>query len=398
MASFETCIKGAPRRDGTWNLKLRITHHRDSRWLPTNITVHADEVTRKGAIKSRAILDKAEDLLRAVRASASKLSPFALEDMTVDQLAEWIRRDLSDRGWRLDFRKFCMDELATMTESTAASRRAAVNSFFRWKGVPEMDINDLRSRDILDWSDSLEPKACAVDYPRVLATLFRIARRKYNDPDAEKPLIPRDPFEGFDKKAPARQGQRPLSVEELQAFMDLHPENANERWSRDLFVLSFALFGANMADMYELEPPVDGWLRYLRKKVRRKKTARAAEIQIRVPEQIAPLVERYRNPGPGPWLSISHKVSTIKNASILVDKYLHRLQERYGLKRFSFNAARHTFGTLAHSAAGIDIDTVDEAMSHNGYLPLARIYIERDWSYINDEMAKLFALFRWPDK
>lgn len=397
MATFDTCIKGRPRRDGTWNLKLRITHRRQSRWLATSITVHADEVTRRGGIKSRAVLDKSEDLLRQVRAAAATLSPFALEAMTVEDLVAFISEELRGRGWRLDFPTWARERIAAMPGGTRGNYALALRSFIRWRGVEAFDINDIRARDIREWSDSLEPKQAAVTYVRYLGTLHRLARTQFNDPDGERPLIVRNPFEDFSKKKRPSEGQTSIGIDGIQALLDAQPDTPAMRLAVDAFIVSFALFGINLADLWQLAPPVDGWLVFTRKKMENRKRRRDAEIRIRVPKQIAPYIERLRaRHTPGRWLRFCEHFTSVQSATICINAQLRRWQEGAGWRDFTMNAARHSFGTIAHTRAGVSRDIVDQCLGHNGSLPLTDIYIEKDWQMLNEEAGKVLRLFRWP--
>lgn len=55
MATFRTCIFSHQRRaDGTYNIKLRITHHRKSRWISTTLYALPDDLTRGLKIKPSA--------------------------------------------------------------------------------------------------------------------------------------------------------------------------------------------------------------------------------------------------------------------------------------------------------------------------------------------------------
>lgn len=396
MATFDTCIKGAPRRDGTWALKLRITHRRQSRWLPTNITVHADEVTRRGAIKSRAVLDRSEDLLRTVRAAAARLSPFALEAMDVDGLVAYIKGELAGRSWRLDFPEWSETEISGYKSGTAAAYRSALVSFCRWRRQDHFDINAITARDVRDWSDSLEPKRCAVTYPRLLSHLHRQARRKFNDPDAPVPLIARDPFETFDKQDRPANGQQSLGVAGIQELLDLDPDTGPRRYALDVFLLSFALLGVNFADLWTMAPPRDGWLEYYRQKTRDRGRKSDAYVRVRVPDQVAPIVERLRSRrSPGLWLSLQEHFKYEKEAIHAVNSALHTLQRKKGLRSFTLYAARHSWATIAQNSAGLAGDVADACLAHRAKNPLKDIYIERDWDFLNAQAAKVLKLFDW---
>ena len=59
-ATFKTEIrKHQQREDGSYNIKLRITHKRRSRWIPTNITITPQDLTARGdKVRTQAVLDK----------------------------------------------------------------------------------------------------------------------------------------------------------------------------------------------------------------------------------------------------------------------------------------------------------------------------------------------------
>ena len=66
-----------------------------------------------------------------------------------------------------------------------------------------------------------------------------------------------------------------------------------------------------------------------------------------------------------------------------------------GLPPFTFYAARKTWATIARKA-GVEKATIDECLIHVGELKMADIYIERDYSLLNEANRKVLAMFEWP--
>ena len=63
MATFKTCIfKNHLRKDGTYNVKLRVTHKRVTRKISTPYYVDAKYVTSEFEIIDKELLDLCEDL------------------------------------------------------------------------------------------------------------------------------------------------------------------------------------------------------------------------------------------------------------------------------------------------------------------------------------------------
>lgn len=74
MATFRTCIFSHQRRsDGTYNIKLRITHHRKSRWISTTLYAMPDDLTRGLKIKNEKINRKCREF--AMRVYGNSMVP-----------------------------------------------------------------------------------------------------------------------------------------------------------------------------------------------------------------------------------------------------------------------------------------------------------------------------------
>jgi integrase len=81
----------------------------------------------------------------------------------------------------------------------------------------------------------------------------------------------------------------------------------------------------------------------------------------------------------------------------MINKGLKRIGEKLGVDDLEFYAARHSWATIARSAAvGIDKYTVHEALNHSdSRMKITDIYIDRDWSNIWNANKKVLALFNW---
>ena len=62
MATFKAEVyKHQKRSDGTWNVKIRVTHNREKKYLSTSIYVKPDDITRSFKLKKN-ITDKTDKL------------------------------------------------------------------------------------------------------------------------------------------------------------------------------------------------------------------------------------------------------------------------------------------------------------------------------------------------
>ena len=404
------------RKDGTYNVKIKIYHNYGQRYLATSLWARPSDLTRSLKIKSPEILAKCGELVARMQSALSDVNPFDLKAASVDWVCEHIRAAMQADTFRLDFFEFADGWITCKAETTRRNYEGALRSLERYLGKRELDVNDITRRLILDymeatdaenklqWSHSKgrlvetsKPKGggTASRHVMKLAHIYDAARARYNDEDTGRILIPRDPFSRIEYHLPPSEGQKNLGADLMQRIIDAQTDDPLERVALDAFVLSFALMGANFADLYEAVPPREGVWRYNRAKTRSRRADRA-EMVVYVPACVCARVARLMGPSPGIWwLGALRALDPDKNvASQRVNRALGNWCRKNGVERFTFYAARHTWATLARKA-GVEKALVDECLCHVGDYELTDIYAERDWDLINGANARTLALFSW---
>ena len=410
---------GSRRKDDTRQLFIRVTFKRKSRKIATTITCHPEDVSRSGKVKSPAILNKYDALVRQMRDAASQLSPFALDAMEVDDVVAHVRKVIAGQAFRLDFVAFGRDAVKNRTNGTQANYSAcldALAAYAKTLGKETIDVNDITKSLLLDFRDWVQTPAFAasrhgrgvsaeqaVRYLAKLATIHRLAKERYNDEDAGVINIPRSPFTSLKLTAPLAGGQvqTNLGVPMMQrvisaALLLAETPKADEGLAVALsaFVLSFGLMGMNGADLYEAKPLKDGVITYNRKKTRTRRDD-AALMKVTVDERLAPLVAVLSSGRGGWWLDRLRRYAHQQSLDARLNRNLRRWCRYEGLPEFTFYAARKSWASIARNNAGVDKATVDECLCHRGDLRLADIYIEKDWSLLWKANAKVLDLFSW---
>lgn len=234
-------------------------------------------------------------------------------------------------------------------------------------------------------------------YLAKLSHIFAAAKDKYNDEDAGLIVIPRSPFSAFRLSAPlsGEQVQSNLGAEVMQRVIDATPTDEEIRLALDAFVVSFALMGANLADLYEAKAPRGGWWSYERRKTRTRRDDKAL-LSVRVDERARPFIARlaWHSRG-GWWFPRLRAAAPPESITGKINRGLRRWCKSEGLPPFTFYAARKTWASLARNKAGVDKATIDECLCHRGDLRLADIYIERDWEVLARANARVLDLLRW---
>ena len=323
-------LPSSRRADGTWNVKLRVTYRRQSRWLPTPIFLTQSQLTRSYKIKDATTLLNAQRHEAAARAALAELPPFWLEGRTVDDAVAWLRCRLGRGAFRLDILAFGEQVAQGKGEGTAKAYRVALNSFSKFLGRDVCDVSELTRALVQDWADSLSAGTAPV-YVSKLRHVWEQARLRYEG------RITGEPFAGIRFPQAMRGGQRSLGVEAMQKIIMARTDDAKERRALDWFVLSFALMGMNYIDLLWAQAPRRGVLEYRRRKTRERR-ADGALMRVRVPDCLAPFVARQRARNGAYWL----RARRGGNELVLANDINARLKawaEREGLPEFTFYAA-----------------------------------------------------------
>lgn len=410
-------VPGNRRQDGTYNVKIRVTSGGQYRRIPTNIYAAPSDLTRGLRIKSPDILNKTDAIIADMRRAVGAISPFDLEGRDIDWVVGRIRRELAaPESFHLDFFEFAEGFLKSKKPQTAGIYYTALAALERFLGKRELDVNDVTKRLLEKFSDHLakepkmvrqrngsykpsksakDPGRASARYISYLAHIYAAARTKYNDEDTGEIRIPRSPFAAVRTAAPVPvHGQRNLGRELVQEIISYRTDDPAMRMALDLFVVSFALMGANLVDLWNAAPFRGRTWVYNRAKTADRRPDHA-EMRVDVPKELAPYLGRLASGEGGWWLAAIHaRYSTRANCNSLVNRLLTKWCKERDVRPFTLYAARHSWATIARQA-GIEKATVDECLAHVGDFAIADIYAERSWANINAANAKVLSLFSW---
>ena len=416
MITFKPIIiPGNRRKDGTWPVCIRVTFKGKSRRLATTLVCKAADITRTHRIKDATILNKAEALVARMRDAVNDISPFDLEARDVDWVVGKIKDNLSGEDFRLDFFAFAEAFISSKGVSTRSAYTSALNALERFLKCRKIDINAITRQMLLEFMEMVDneprmhydrktgmtvpsgvgkkiPNAASSRHIAKLEHIYNAAREKFNDEDADRIPIPKNPFSKIRKVHPASVGQENLGVGLMQRIISAQVDSGPMRTALDAFILSFGLMGANMADLYFAKPFTGQWV-YNRQKTRTRRADRA-QMRVTVPEELSGVIERLKGEG-GWWLNELHRFASSKDfCTARVNRCLRKWCEENGIEPFTFYAARHTWASLCRNA-GVDKSTVDDCLGHIGDYRATDIYAERAWDLVQDANRKVIEMFDW---
>lgn len=416
MITFKAIIiPGNRRKDGTYPVNIRVTFKGKTRRLPTTLVCSPADLTRTLKIKNATILNKSDALIARMRDSVKDLSPFDLETQDVDWVVRHIKDSLTREDFHLDFFEWSDRYILTKTPTTRRAYSCALNTLERFLGKRSLDINAISRSLLLEFMEMVDneprihydvktgervpskaskiPRAASTRHLAKLEHLFNAAKEKFNDEDAGRILIPRSPFSKITKVYPVSSGQGNLGAELMQTIISSQVDNDVMRTALDIFIVSFALMGANMADLYNAKPFNGGEWVYNRQKTATRRADRA-EMRISLPGEIDAILARLRGKG-GWWLNRLHEFASTKDfATARVNRCLRKWCEENEVDVFTFYAARHTWASLARKE-GVDKSTIDDCLGHKGSFQVADIYAEKAWDLMQEANRKVLDLFTW---
>lgn len=399
--TFKPVIISRRKADGTHTVRIRVTANRKVKYISTNISVTASQLTKSGNIKDRAVLDRLDALTARMRAAAAGLDPFAVSLMDMDEI---VRRVTAPGGadFRLDFFEFARKVIADKQAlNTRYYYRNAVLALKEFTGRDKMDISEITSsmmRNFEAWLVARHGKGARAtgSYPASIGHIHAQARLMYNNEETGEILI-RNPFAYF-HAARTRQAQhRNVSRETVQAIIDRRGmlRLDVDRLAADMFLLSFGLMGMNAADIHACPPPdADGVLVYNRVKTAGRRDDRA-EMHVAIDPRIRPLFDRWADRTGGRAFRV-YRMMTANSFRSDLSTGLRRACRVMGIgEPLTFYSARHTWATLAYSA-GVEKAVINDCLCHvDEGMKVTDIYIAKDWEVMWRANARVLDLFDW---
>lgn len=403
MATFRFYADNYTREDGLRAVRVRVYHNGSSTALSTPYFVDKTQVTKGGKIKDAAIVDACSELIRNWRNTITNYGS-AIEALDVKELVAMLKQSKGD-GVGLDI----VEHIYKVAESKRAAQtqhnyRVVAASLSRYLDGRGLDINQLSHQVLFAYEEWLrkdgKTPGTIVQYMSLIKSAYNTACLWYNDEDADKIVVTRQPFRRYKVPAVPVVAPRAIDLATLQAIANLPTEprfNSQRNLGRDLFMLSFGLGGINYADLYAL--PYDAlkgdYIEYKRQKTKHSR-ADEALYRVYICEEVRPLLTRYLDPT-RKRLFIFHRRFPAGNFPTKVSCAVKAVEKAVPFERhYIYYSARHTYATLAYNVAGLDKYTVHELLNHaDREMKITDRYIERDWQRLFDAHAKVVRLVDW---
>ncbi|WP_286842793.1 MULTISPECIES: phage integrase SAM-like domain-containing protein [Sphingobacterium] len=402
-------LKHHKKQDGTFNVKIRITHKGSTVYIDTNIYAGKSDVDTKIRLKKVFIDTYLTSTVNDYRKKLNALGA-KVDYMSASDIKEYF--SLEDEV--IDFIKFADENVQGLIQSnrksTGLRRKTSVTFFKRFLNKTQFSVDLITSKLLREFEKYLFDNKYAVNTVRNtmadIRAIFNEAKDVYNNEELGIVRIHNSPFSKYSPPESPESRKKGLEisthaksnssnmveidlkeiVDTIKFIRDVHIENTADSIARDLFMLSFYMCGTNANDFhaYLLDKNIERF-GYNRNKTRGKRKDKAF-ISIKVTEEAKPLVEKYAG-----YLQERYALPKAIN-NRLSDSFKLRLGDVFGIPNFTYYHARHFFATLAGFCGYDDFD-IQRALNQKTNT-MAAVYTARDWSKIDEIQRAVLDLLK----
>ena len=402
MAVFKPVVR-FKRPDGFYPVYIRVTHQRKAQYIKTDKLVDQKGVDKGSGIKDPFVL----------KFCANRISRY-VDMLNRQDTSYWSVEDvvnfLKTGTEEICFSDYAREYQAKMIQDgharNARTYELAYQNLERYLGTTQVMFSHLTSTVITKWIESLSSTARAKEqYPVCVRQIFKQALLDYNDYDAGIIRITTNPWPKVKIPKCDTPKHRAISMEDCRAFFYAPLPESDRKFplpelGRDVAMMILCLAGINTVDLYFAEKKNyhDDIIGYERRKTREAR-ADNAWFEIRVPDIVKPIVEKYLDKTDSEYLFIFHsRHSSYDSFNANVNIGIRQICEKVlclkhgeGYSGYTF---RHTWATVAQNECGATLADVDFGLNHAHKTRLARTYVKIDftpsWELNEKVVEKIF--------
>ena len=365
---------------------IRFAHNRKVSYLRTSWMVNDKGLSRN----KKDILDPSviQQTSRLIDNYYNILNRIDTQDWTVKEIVDYIQKGKDGISFSAYARKHIEKMIARGQERTSRDYKWALYNLEKFAGGNEVMFSQLTYSFLSRWIDSLSQTARSKNkYPINIRQIHKAAMFEYNDEERGIQLIT-NPWPKISIPKEDTPNKRAISPNMLRKFFAVVPDFSRfthplQELGQDVALISFCMCGINSVDLFYAEKSQyhDGIFHYNRRKTRKSRSD-SAYFEIRVPQFIIPIFEKYLSKDTkSPWLFDFHeRLSTPDSFNANVNSGISQICKKvspdFHASLYSF---RNSWATIAQNGCGASLGDIDFALNHSTY-KMARVYTKIDYS------------------
>ena len=388
MATFKATVK-YQRSDGYYQVYIRVTHNAKIAYMKTDKVVDKKGVTKDKDIKDPFVMQSCGNIIAHY---VEMLNKRDIKSWTVKEVVNFLEKGTSDVCFSDYARQYQAKMIQEGHARNARTYELAYQNMELYAGTNKVMFSHMTTNFVTGWIKSLSSTARAKEqYPVCVRQIFKQALLDFNDYDAGIIRITTNPWPKVKIPKSDNPQHRAITMEECRAFFTAQLPESDRKFplselGRDVAMMILCLAGINTVDIFFLEKKNyrDGIICYERRKTREAR-ADNAYFEIRVPNILQSIVEKYLDKTDSPYLFNFHKrLSSYDSFNANVNIGIRQICEKVlGMehgKGYSGYTFRHTWATVAQNECGASLAEVDFGLNHAHKTKLARTYVKIDFT------------------
>lgn len=388
MATFKATVK-YQRSDGYYQVYIRVTHNAKIAYMKTDKVVDKKGVTKDKDIKDPFVMQSCGNIIAHY---VEMLNKRDIKSWTVKEVVNFLEKGTSDVCFSDYARQYQAKMIQEGHARNARTYELAYQNMELYAGTNKVMFSHMTTNFVTGWIKSLSSTARAKEqYPVCVRQIFKQALLDFNDYDAGIIRITTNPWPKVKIPKSDNPQHRAITMEECRAFFTAQLPESDRKFplselGRDVAMMILCLAGINTVDIFFLEKKNyrDGIICYERRKTREAR-ADNAYFEIRVPNILQSIVEKYLDKTDSPYLFNFHKRlasydSFNANVNIGIRQICEKVLGMEHGKGYSGYTFRHTWATVAQNECGASLAEVDFGLNHAHKTKLARTYVKIDFT------------------
>ena len=372
------------RKDGTWPVYIRVTNNGKIAYIKTSEIVDNKGLNSKKEVRNPDVVCSLSDRIAKYY---DRLNCMDTETWDVNRIVNFLVRGDED----VCFSDYCRKHISRLIDNgqkrTSKNYILALQNLELFAGSNKIMFSTISVAFLNAWIKSMSKTHRAKEeYPTCLRQVYRAAMKELNDEEAGIVPIKHNPWLKVDIPSADRTEKLAITPQACRIFFSVPlPESKFKvplmELSRDVAKMILCLGGINTIDIFHLQKKhyFDGIIHYKRSKTKMFR-ADEAYMEMRVPELIKPLFEKYAASSEDQFLFYFHeRYSTYDSFCANVNSGIRQVCELIGIpkeERYSAYTFRHTWGTVAQNDCEASIAEVAFGMNHSAGFRVTQGYLK----------------------
>jgi integrase len=394
MATFAPVIR-YKKSDGLYAVYIRVSQGQGKlAYIKTCFSVGEKGLKRTYSKSGKEAINISDPIvlgecIKMISVYAKKLNTIDSLKMSVQEIVIFLTTGNHD----LSFSQFSKEYIIKMSkegrDNSAGNYILAVKRLREFLQKDDILFKDLTISNLLSWIDSMKDSSRKRNlYPTCIKTMINTAMLQYNDEERDIIRIRFNPFSKIKIPKNKIADKRSVEIDVIKTFfntevrVEFQGRQTKEKTAQDVCKMVFCLAGINTADLYDLKPTalVDGYLKYKRKKTR-DKSDYEAYTEIKIPEILIPLFEKYK--GEERLLCFYEQYSSADIFADIVSRGCRSICKSANLEKITPYSFRHSWATIAINDCAGSLDDVALSLNHASGHKITSTYVRCDYTRID---------------